>query len=149
MEILSQKRVLIGSTVLTSVLFILEIFYKVTVNFANFYNTLIVVEVTLLGFFITAISLIILIFTTAQNQPNLINVVRKSKNYPRLYDYFINALYVYGGSILILLILWATNIPVKISYPIISFIIFITSGYVLIGIRTIKSIVQTFVTKPS
>lgn len=145
----TQFYVFLISLVLAVTFYIITNIMQLRYSFYDIYPTLIIIEITLLGFFITVISLIILIFSNAMNsRANYLKIKIKSNGYPRLYSYFINALYVFGVSSIIFFLLWTTNITEYASEinSIIIFILALTAGYVLLGILIVKSTVNTFIT---
>lgn len=145
----TQVYVFILSLVLSIISYVVMNILQLSYSFYNIYPTLMVIEITLLGFFITVISLVILIFSNAMNsKANYLKIKVRSKGYPRLYSYFINALYVFGISSIIFFSLWMigiTNYLVELDSVVI-FILVLTTCYVFLGIRIIKSTVNTFVT---
>ena len=145
----TQFYVFLISLVLAVTFYIITNIMQLRYSFYDIYPTLIIIEITLLGFFITVISLIILIFSNAMNsRANYLKIKIKSNGYSRLYSYFINALYVFGVSSIIFFLLWTTNITEYASEinSIIIFILALTAGYVLLGILIVKSTVNTFIT---
>lgn len=145
----TQVCVFILSLVLAIVSYVIMYELQLNYSFYNLYPTLMIIEITLLGFFITVISLIILIFSNALNsEANYLKIKLKSKNYRRLYSYFINALYVFGASSIVFFLFWMINLTrylLEID-SIVIFILALTTIYVFLGIRIVKATVNTFTT---
>ena len=83
------------------------------------YSVILTGSVTILGFYITAVSILLFAFKEASEKGgNILNAIKNSRSYPQLYTYFLRAIYVFGVLALLALIFYLINLITSISYGI-------------------------------
>ena len=134
------------AVIITILLFVFK-FNPSTTQLAQFYTTVSLVFVTLLGFFITALSILLLLFDKAEKLTgNKLNVIRNHKSYPQIYDYFLRAIYVLGISSGVFLSF--SFLMLGFSFYVGAFIIFLSFlciGYIYTSVYLLKIIIDAFI----
>lgn len=113
----------------------------------QFYTTVSLVFVTLLGFFITALSILLLLFDKAEKlRGNKLNVIRNHKSYPQIYEYFLRTIYVLGISSGVFLS-FSFLMPSFSLYTVafIIFLSFLCIGYIYKSVSLLKIIIDAFI----
>ena len=95
------KFVLLAGAIIAILIYLMG----VSTNLDYTYSTLITISATLFGFFITALSILLLVFddNNVKNKP-LLRVIQSAKSFPMLYDYMFYAIYSFGATISVFLI---------------------------------------------
>lgn len=121
----------------------------------QFYSLIATVSITILGFYITAVSILMFAFTQAANEPgNPLNIIKSAKSYPQLYNYFMIAIYSFSLAFLFSLIFYILNlihnlsiIMGQITIAILSIFLFWSILYGIITIYLLSLVVNNFVKK--
>ncbi|MEM0143208.1 MAG: hypothetical protein QXL94_04565 [Candidatus Parvarchaeum sp.] len=121
----------------------------------QFYALIATVSITILGFYITAVSILMFAFKEVGEKPgNLLNIIKSAQSYPQLYGYFLKAIYSFSITFLFALILYIVNLVVNLAITLeiitisISCIFLILSIlYGMISIYLLSMVVKNFVKK--
>jgi hypothetical protein len=115
----------------------------------QFYTTISLAFITLLGFFITAMSILLLLFDKAKEiAGNKLNVIRNHKSYPQIYEYFLRTIYVLGISSGVFLSF--SFLILRFSFYagfFIMFLSFLSVGYIYKSLQLLKTTINAFIGK--
>lgn len=133
---------------------IILLFYKFspsTTQMTQFYTTVSLAFITLLGFFITALSIFLLLFDKAEKLiGNKLNVIKNHKSYPQIYQYFLRTIYVLGTSSGVFLSFSFLMLGFSFYTGVfILFLSFLCVGYIYKSLDLLKLIIDAFIGKSS
>lgn len=106
--------IIIFSIIVSVVIFFVLSYLQISVArslLLQFYGLVATISITILGFYITAISILMFVFKEASNDKgNPINIIKSARSYPQLYSYFMKAIYAFGATFLVVFILYLLNL---------------------------------------
>jgi hypothetical protein len=133
------KFVLLAGAIIAILIYLMG----VSTNLDYTYSTLITISATLFGFFITALSILLLVFddNNVKNKP-LLRVIQSAKSFPMLYDYMFYAIYSFGATISVFLIIWTSAYKNYIIIdPVLAFFLILETGMTMIGLILLRIMV--------